>query len=129
MIPKLPPRTIEAIWCEAKGSSGGTKEWVGCLTPDGLVTMWGKKGHVNQKSQPKRGKRLLDALNEKLNKGYHIVGSFENNAWKTAATHSPPPPPQPKAPEPPKPKAPEPPKPKRASILDEWVASSRMDWF
>lgn len=123
----LPPGTIEAIWCEAKSPrTGGYKEWVGCRTPDGLVTLWGAKGRINQKSEPMRHKALWEVLKEKLCKGYRIVGSFENNAWSISGVTQPPPPESPphKSPEPPKP-----PRPQRASILDEWVASSRMDWF
>ncbi len=78
----LSPDIIEAYWMLAPLPQKGSKWWLAWLSPKNLTTMWGEN---RQLVQPKiiatddANEKLQAKLDEKLAKGYHILGKYDSS--------------------------------------------------
>lgn len=75
----LPANVQYGIWLRSASSSGG-KDWLGFVTDRGIIAQWGKTGMVVQSmvlSPRPSHPELQQRIDEKLGKGYRLVGEYQ----------------------------------------------------
>jgi len=78
----LSPDIIEAHWMLAPLPQKGSKWWLAWLSPKNLTTMWGENRQLVQSkiiATDDANEKLQAKLDEKLGKGYHILGKYDSS--------------------------------------------------
>ena len=82
----LPNGTQEAVWMTEHITGGDNKLWLGSYSSQGVFAFWGEnmlsrgkllKGQTGD-TPPTLYRRKMQ---EKLNKGYTVVATFQNEVW------------------------------------------------
>jgi len=82
---QAPHNALYGIWLRSASVSGG-KDWLIFQVPNGVMTMWGKTGFVNQMSPVKPGKDIYHIAQGKRNKGYEEVATWSQaHGWSHGA--------------------------------------------
>lgn len=80
----LPANVQYGIWLRSPSASGG-KDWLGFVTDRGIIAQWGKTGMVVQSmvlSPRPSHPELQQRIDEKLGKGYRLVGEYQpSQGW------------------------------------------------
>jgi hypothetical protein len=131
MNPPIPAHSSYGVWLRSPSPSGG-KDWLAFLTERQVVSCWGKTGAVRQSKTVSDRPSRIDLhlkMEEKLRKGYRLLGEYrpqqgwsflpatpsapDNPLSSPAMTPSPSPAPAP---------TPEPP-------LQRWLNEAEPNWF
>jgi hypothetical protein len=82
----LPNGTKEAVWMTSNATPGDYKLWIGSYSNQGVFAFWGDNGLAKGKLLKAPAGETPPSLyrkkmQEKLNKGYKVVATFQNDVW------------------------------------------------
>ena len=81
----LPSGTKEAVWMTEHITAGDNKLWLGSYSNQGVFAFWGDNGLAKGKLLKAAGDTpptlYRRKMQEKLNKGYTVVATFQNDKW------------------------------------------------